>query len=397
MIANKSSSFRPPLQGIDNVVFRHPNKNCGASSGPSSTPTKTSVVAVRRHSVSTDGKQTVPPKSAARRAKKKQRISENRIGSLATTKERMARDPNPAVRTLQAQPNAAREEAVAMEMPPNPSLWTTKSHLTVPGNETVAAEMPYLPSEIPTKQWLVLPQSKYGIHYELGCTMTSTESHGRTSGISMLHMAAQKSPFEMKMQQLRYLLQTKYPKGASLIYVREIFEPTDNDFGMTSSSMLPRPQSIDVTKLTRHQVDRIRLMVVDDQRRETMTSFMSFYQVQPFPSRALQAVDHFADFKTKYSKIRDFKMKFNRLFSFTFTLNRFDGWLYRVDRGWGRQRLVEGVALRWKNLLKCHTPEELGIDEEFSFQAVLALLQIFKNKVDSAPTFGDPQMVFKFE
>jgi hypothetical protein len=394
MLANKSRSFRPPLQGIDNVVSRHTKKTCGLSSGQSSPPTKTSVVAVRRHSVPTDGKETVLPKGVARRANKKQRISEDRIASLAAIQECMARDPNPAVGAIQTQPNSVREGAVAMDMPPNPSLWS--AHTTVAGNETVAADTSSLPSEIPTKQWLVLPQSRYGIHYELGCTMTSTDSHGMTSGISMLHMAAQKSPFEMKMQQLRYLLQTKYPKGASLIYVREIFEPTDHDFGMTSS-MLPRPQSIDVTKLTRQQVDRIRLMVVDDQRRETMTSFLSFYQVQPFPSRALQAVDHFADFKTKYSKIRDFKMKFNRLFSFTFTLNRFDGWLYRVDRGWGRQKLVEGVALRWKNLLKSHTPDELGIDEDFSFQAVLALLQIFKNKVESAPTFGDPQMVFKFE
>ena len=70
--------------------------------------------------------------------------------------------------------------------------------------------------------------------------------------------------------------------------------------------------------------------------------------------------------------------------------------MYRMERGWGRQRMVEGLAIRWKNLLNNRTPEGLGLDLEFSYPAVAALLHSFKQKVEHAPTFGDPPMIFKY-
>jgi hypothetical protein len=58
--------------------------------------------------------------------------------------------------------------------------------------------------------------------------------------------------------------------------------------------------------------------------------------------------------------------------------------------------MVEGLATRFKNLLATKTPEELDLDEEFSFPAVLHLLEVFRATVESAPTYGDPKMVFKY-
>jgi hypothetical protein len=69
--------------------------------------------------------------------------------------------------------------------------------------------------EILIKQWLTLPQSQFGIHYELGSTKTYMNPPTLDqNGISILHMAANKCSFELRMQKLRYVLNSKYPTGA---------------------------------------------------------------------------------------------------------------------------------------------------------------------------------------
>ena len=248
-------------------------------------------------------------------------------------------------------------------------------------------------SEIPTKEWLILPQSQYGIKYDLS-TSTTREGVQEMSGISILEMAANKSPFELKMQQLRYVLQSRYPQGASLASVREIFEPGDVDYAFSSS--LPGPPTVDVTKLARHQVDRLRLMVIPPSRQTVLVSYLSTFEMLPF-NGSRKVADHFETFKVKYSKIRDSRVKFSHIFCITFALNRYDGWMHQQDSEWGRQKVVEGLALRWKNLLKFRAPEELGIDLDFSYPAVLSLLLTFKHKVESLPTYDEPRMLFKYE
>jgi hypothetical protein len=210
--------------------------------------------------------------------------------------------------------------------------------------------------------------------------------------MAILQMAVNKCPFELKMQELKSVLSTKYPTGAGLVYVREVFEPQDPEYGPPWQL----GSTVDVTSITQEQMSRLRLMICDEKRREVMLSYLSFYGKLPYES-ACNVVDHFDAFKKKYSKVRDHRVKFNRIFCFTFCLKKFDGWMYRMERGWGRSRMVEGLATRWKNLLNSRTPQELGLDTEFSFLAVKTLLQSFKVKVELAPTYGDPRMVFKYE
>jgi hypothetical protein len=207
--------------------------------------------------------------------------------------------------------------------------------------------------------------------------------------MAILQMAVNKCPFELKMQELKNVLLTKYPTGAGLVYIREIFEPQDPGW----QSLGP---TVDVTSITQEQMSRLRLMICDEKRREEMLSYLSFYGTVPHEA-ACNVVDHFDAFKKKYAKLRDHRVKFNRIFCFTFCLKQFDGWMYRMERGWGRSRMVEGLATRWKNLLNSRTPHELGLDTEFSYPAVKTLLEIFKVKVELAPTYGDPRMVFKYE
>jgi hypothetical protein len=247
--------------------------------------------------------------------------------------------------------------------------------------------------EILIRNWLTLPHSQFGVHYNLGAT--KTYKHPPTSdqrGIAILQMAANKCAFALKMQELKDVLHTKYPTGAGLVYVREIFEAGDPEYGPTWQLRT----SIDVTTITQEQMSRFRIMIVDDKRGEVMLSYLRFYEMLPFDA-ACSVVDHFEAFKKRYAKLRDHRVKFNQIFCFTFALCKFDGWMYRMERALGRSKMVEGLATRWKNLLLNRTPEELGLDIEFSYAAVQALLQSFKEKVANAPTFGDPRMVFKYE
>jgi hypothetical protein len=247
--------------------------------------------------------------------------------------------------------------------------------------------------EIPTKEWLTLPQSQYGIQYDLGSTTTTATNSEMGNGIFMLAMVARKCPFELRMQELRQVLRSNYPSGASLIYVREIFEPSDPEL----RAQLKDSLTVDVTTITREQIDRLRFMIVDQPCREIMISYLGYYERLHYTNVALQVVDDFSRFKIKYSKIKESREKFIKLFCFTFALKRFDSWMHRIERGWGRQRMVEGIAKRWKNLLNNRTPEELQLDTKFSYPAVIALLRSFKRKVESAPTHGDPSMKFKYE
>jgi hypothetical protein len=244
--------------------------------------------------------------------------------------------------------------------------------------------------QILIRDWLKLPQSIFCIHYDLGRTKTYRHSPSEsTIGFSMLQMAAYKCPFELKMQELKYILNAKHPDGAGLLYIREIFEPCDPEYRHL-------PGTIKVLSLTQDQVSRLRVMIVDEKLQDVMVPTLAFYDRLPYDAIG-NVVDHFEHWKVKYAKVRDYRTKFNQIFSFTYALHKFDAWMLRMDRGLGRSRMVAGLAMRWKNLFSSRTPEELNIDDEFSYPALQLLLQSFKDKVESAPTWGDPGMIFKYD
>jgi hypothetical protein len=282
--------------------------------------------------------------------------------------------------------------------------------------------------EVYIKSWLNLPNSQYCIQYELGSARTSrndilsssssSSSLDQCKGITILQLVASKSPFELKMQELKSVLQQKYPQGAGLVYVREFLEPADPDFPLarttgvagggcsSSGAALVNNENnsngqcptlvVHVSTLSREQVGRLRLLIVGDKRRDVLVSTLRFYSTLPYHSQA-SVVDHFESFKAAYAKTRDHRKKVDSLLAVTMALHKYRGWMYRLDRGLGRSKMVESLATRWKNLLSTKTPMEMGLDEEFSFPAVMALLQDFKRTVESAPTYGDPKMVFKFD
>jgi hypothetical protein len=242
-------------------------------------------------------------------------------------------------------------------------------------------------SEIPIREWLTLPVSSFNVHYHLGDTTTDTESSipGKYGLSVFQNMAVCKCPFEVRMQELRSCLQKNYPSGAALLYVREIFEPSDPEFRSFLLKHHHQP-FVDVAHITKDQMDRLRIVIVDEGRRNEMIRYLKLLEVTPAPHVPL----HYSRFKEEYSKLRDPKERLNKLLGFTFALNKYDCWLKQVSNtSILRVRMVKNLALRWKNLLTNRSLNELGIDVEFSLPAIEALLERFQAKVD--------QKLLKFE
>lgn len=246
--------------------------------------------------------------------------------------------------------------------------------------------------EIYIHSWLLLPPSQFGIQYNLGLT-TTLRNPPRVDDIgnSKLHKATNKCPFECKMGLLKSVLTQHHPQGASLIYVREIFEVGDPE----CYPLWKLGSAVDVRTLTQEQVDRLRLMIVDRTWSVLMRRYLEHFANISFTG-ASRVFEDFDNFKKQYSKIRHQKVKFHMIFCITFALFKFDGWMYRHDLGFARIKLVKGLALRWKNLLCTRCPEELGLDVEFSYPALQSLLALFKERIGKISGY-DPKNVFQYE
>jgi len=137
-------------------------------------------------------------------------------------------------------------------------------------------------------------------------------------------------------------------------------------------------------------------MVMRPELQQTLIAYLTFFD-HAATSRSVNVVfEHFTQFKMKYSRLRSYEEKLCRLFSITFALNRYTWWL-RVEGGHSERRdVIEGLALRWKNLLQHKAPHELGVDKEFSYPAIVALLVDFQSQIESALTTASPRVFFNF-
>eukprot|EP00534_Pseudo-nitzschia_fraudulenta_P002721 CAMPEP_0201129216 /NCGR_PEP_ID=MMETSP0850-20130426/36175_1 /ASSEMBLY_ACC=CAM_ASM_000622 /TAXON_ID=183588 /ORGANISM="Pseudo-nitzschia fraudulenta, Strain WWA7" /LENGTH=92 /DNA_ID=CAMNT_0047398627 /DNA_START=94 /DNA_END=369 /DNA_ORIENTATION=- len=59
--------------------------------------------------------------------------------------------------------------------------------------------------------------------------------------------------------------------------------------------------------------------------------------------------------------------------------------------------MIATLAKHWRKLLGRYTPEELGLDLEFSYPAALSFLEKFKALCQSIETFGYPILEFPYQ
>jgi hypothetical protein len=251
----------------------------------------------------------------------------------------------------------------------------------------------------PLSTGIQLPQSKHGIDYSLKKTVAIRAKTGRlplrTSNVPIKQRTC-KSPFEILLEDLNQVIQcSNYPDGTALMYVREIFEPEDPEFDFITSE-------VNVRQLTQEQVNRLRIMIIPEHREEILLAYLDYYgraNSQPHATieTATLVLKHFEGFKRRYSMTRDLKKKFDLLFGFSFAIKKYSLWMYRRERKRAREKMVAGLARHWRHLLRKHTPEELGLDRDLSYPALIAFLKDFKKQTESVEMFGDPCIKFVYE
>jgi len=256
--------------------------------------------------------------------------------------------------------------------------------------------IPSFQSQLET--WVELPPSKYGIRYALegrAAIVTSKRAAqgGRTNCVKK--RPSKMSPFENALLHLDDVTRRMgYADNTALMYIREIFEPGDTEFDYITDYVC-------ASQLSQEQVDRMRIMILPQRREENLVSYVDKFResasadIQKNPNNTV--LEHFDEFHCRYLAITDPKAKFDALFGFSYALKHRSEWIFQFENQRKREKMVESLAKHWRNLMVRSTAEELGVDEEFSYQALLTFLDSFKLLCDSIETFGNPPIKFIYK
>jgi hypothetical protein len=251
--------------------------------------------------------------------------------------------------------------------------------------------------------WVELPYSKYGIQYVLDRTLEEPyKKRLPLRAINSLGIRSrrvkkpiQKSPFVAILDRVNAVTHRwQHPDGTAIMYIREIFEPGDPEFDFIGAE-------VNASQLSSEQVARLRIMILPERREEFLVAYLNYYDMANNESHifteSTDVLRHFGGFKRRYWSTKSLKEKFDLLFGFSFAVKKYSAWMYRYESRRAREKMVAALARHWRHLLWKHSPEQLGLDNEFSYPALLSFLRSFKRQAESIETFGDPPIKFVFE
>jgi hypothetical protein len=206
-----------------------------------------------------------------------------------------------------------------------------------------------------------------------------------------------KSPSQTFSDRFMHVL-SYYPSDSEYIVIRDAVLDT-HDENMYAAD----PNRISLSSLTMEQVDSIRLMIVTPKRMLVMNDMGRMIFGPNFGQKNLNngpgfwysVLRSYFSFKQVFATEKDASRRFDLLFGFTYYLAEYPHWLTQHGRGWGGEKMVSGLAMRWKHILKL-SAQELWLDEEFSLPATLCLLDEFRTMVESAEMHGDPPLRFDY-
>lgn len=280
----------------------------------------------------------------------------------------------------------------------------------------------YFNRQVPLLCWVELPTSRFGIEYvlpkpvmtpRLGGGGGDDQDDSNSKNLFTRNFKwKQKSPFEAMLELLNYVTM-RYPKDTAILYIREIFEPQDSEYGFLDPTVA-------ASRLSQEQVDRLRIMILPQRREEILVAYLDHYKEVAGSNNNKynnNVIQNFSGFQRRYSCCKNLKEKVDLLFGFSFAIQRYSSWMYvtttddssnddnnKSDREnvvmkiRSIEKMVAALARHWRNLfMKKSSPEELGLDREFSYPAVFSFLESFKLQVESIDTKGLPAFKFVFE
>lgn len=216
-----------------------------------------------------------------------------------------------------------------------------------------------------------------------------------------------KSPYDIAMEHLQLICDRCSGVGYSLI--RGVARGTkQNDDEDDDDDEIADDDDFDPTECSQEQVDHVRVIIITKERQDRMEEmsklilgeqhgqdFMTFNT--SFSNRVISAWNAFT---VRFQQALEWQEKFDLLLGFTDTLKEHDFWMNDHEVGWGGEKMVEQLGRSWKLMLE-RGNDELGIDSEYTRPGVVALLEQFKEAIESVESLNphDPneRMHFDFE
>ncbi|KAG7342089.1 hypothetical protein IV203_007181 [Nitzschia inconspicua] len=207
-----------------------------------------------------------------------------------------------------------------------------------------------------------------------------------------------KSPSEIFSDRFMHVL-SYYPSDSEYIVIRDAILDPDNE---TMEAL--DPCQVPLSSISMEQVETIRLMIVTPTRMQTMEDMGKLILGPKFGRQSVSSgpgfwysvLRSYLSFKQLFATEESTPRRFDMLLGFTYYLAEYPRWISHHGRGWGGEKMVAGLAMRWKHMLK-YSARELLLDEEFSLPATLCLLDEFQAAVESAEMYGDPPLLFTYK
>lgn len=204
-----------------------------------------------------------------------------------------------------------------------------------------------------------------------------------------------KSPYDIEMERLQSVCDQCNGVGYSL--VRGVARSPSSDEGDEDDD------NFDPTKCSQAQVDHVRVIVITKDRQERMDQMGRLVLGKQYGEQLLHFNTSFSydvlnawnEFTVRFHDAKDNQEKFDLLLGFTHTIKEHDVWMHDHEAGWGGDDMVKQLGQSWTLVLP-KTDQELGIDSEYTRPGIVALLEQFKEAVESAQGASAP-MQFNFE
>jgi hypothetical protein len=320
----------------------------------------------------------------------------------------MCEEANPATAILnfmisnqQTEPANLNLKIKKTQFPPTKSSHTNYMHKHLVHDSSIRYQAT-MPKQLAL--WFTLPKSKYDYSWDFANANTRPVLLPKNSFLNSLSKKNEnkspledKSPFEGFLDDLNKVM-LQYLDGTALMYIREVFEPADPEFDFL-------PPKVKANVLVQEQIDRLRILILPERREEILVAYLEYYDMvnnSSFNNSSTQiftaannVISHFDGFKRRYSAVRDIKEKFDLIFGFSFAIKKYSSWMYNREQTRARQQMVSGLARHWRQLLNLYSPEQIGLDREFSYPALLAFLKSFKDQVESIGMCGDIKFVYE--
>jgi hypothetical protein len=206
------------------------------------------------------------------------------------------------------------------------------------------------------------------------------------------------TPIEDFLQRFKTVVSSRYPYGTGYIDIRGAIQEGDSEWR--------NDLDLDEVSFTKAQVRRIRVLILPMERCRAMDDMgILILGEEEFHRRNKEYTTGFSysvlrsylTLKRIYSQTeKDIPKRFNLLFGFTYHLYRNPRWMTHHGRDLGGENILTGLALWWKDLLK-QSAQELALDLEFSYPAVMHFVEDFKKSVESVEKYGDPRLRFEYK